>query len=51
MVVHKNGFPGRISFSGNPCFTRMSKKEVDYGDFSVFAQYWQDFCPNGWKLK
>jgi hypothetical protein len=26
-------------------------RTVDYDDFNVFAQYWQDFCPNGWQLK
>ena len=26
-------------------------RTVDYGDFNIFAQYWQDFCPDGWRLK
>jgi hypothetical protein len=24
---------------------------VDNADFNIFAQYWLDFCPNGWQLK
>lgn len=24
---------------------------VDMGDFSIFASYWQDYCPDGWQLK
>lgn len=25
--------------------------KVDMADFSIFASYWQDYCPNGWQLK
>ncbi len=24
---------------------------VDMADYSIFASYWQDFCPDGWQLK
>ena len=24
---------------------------VDMTDYSIFASWWQDFCPNGWQLK
>lgn len=24
---------------------------VNNADFAVFAKYWQDFCPDGWRLK
>lgn len=24
---------------------------VNNADFAVFAEYWQDFCPDGWQLK
>jgi hypothetical protein len=24
---------------------------VNMGDFSMFASYWLDYCPNGWQLK
>lgn len=24
---------------------------VNFPDFSIFASYWQDFCPDGWELK
>lgn len=24
---------------------------VDMNDYSIFASYWQDFCPDGWRLK
>ncbi len=24
---------------------------VDYVDFAIFAQYWLNFCPDGWDLK
>jgi hypothetical protein len=24
---------------------------ITYGDFNIFAQYWLDFCPDGWRLK
>jgi len=26
-------------------------RNVDMGDFSRFAGYWLDFCPDGWQLK
>lgn len=24
---------------------------IDMGDYSVFSQYWLNFCPDGWQLK
>ncbi len=24
---------------------------TNYADFAIFADYWQDFCPDGWGLK
>lgn len=25
--------------------------DVTMNDYSIFAEYWQDFCPDGWQLK
>ena len=25
--------------------------EVDFADYSIFADYWLDYCPDGWPLK
>ena len=35
------GLPGDLS--GND--------EVDFVDYSIFANYWLDYCPGGWQLK
>jgi len=35
------GLPGDLS--GND--------EVDFIDYSIFADYWLDYCPGGWQLK
>ena len=26
-------------------------RDVDFGDYSIFASYWLDYCPDGWPLK
>jgi hypothetical protein len=28
-----------------------SDEKVDVEDYSIFASYWQDYCPSGWQLK
>ena len=28
-----------------------SNNKVDLRDFNIFAEYWKDYCPNGWMLK
>lgn len=35
------GLPGNLG--GND--------EVDFVDYSIFANYWLDYCPGGWQLK
>jgi hypothetical protein len=35
------GLPGDLS--GN--------NEVDFVDYDIFADYWRDYCPDGWPLK
>ncbi len=40
-LVSDTGLPG--DFSGND--------EVDFVDYSIFASYWLDYCPDGWHLK
>ena len=26
-------------------------RNVNYKDYAIFANYWMDFCPDGWQLK
>ena len=40
-LVSDTGLPG--DFSGND--------EVDFVDYSIFASYWLDYCPDDWHLK
>jgi hypothetical protein len=40
-LVSDTGLPG--DFSGND--------EVDFVDYSIFADYWLDYCPDDWHLK
>ena len=40
-LVSDTGLPG--DFSGN--------NEVDFVDYSIFASYWLDYCPDDWHLK
>ena len=37
------GNPEEANFNGD--------RTVDFLDYSIFASYWQDFCPDGWLLK
>lgn len=37
--------------SGNPPANLNGDRNVDMLDYSMFASYWQDFCPDGWRLK
>ena len=39
--LYGTGLPG--DFSGN--------NEVDFVDYSIFASYWLDYCPDDWHLK
>ena len=39
--------------SGNPVAAGNlnGDEDIDFGDHSVFANYWRDYCPDGWGLK
>jgi hypothetical protein len=36
-----DGIPGDLSGSG----------EVDFVDYSIFANLWLGYCPDGWRLR
>lgn len=38
-------------FGSNPAADLYLDGTVNMPDFSVFATYWQDYCPDGWQLK
>lgn len=31
--------------------TRGTSPDVDMNDYTIFASYWQSYCPQGWQLK
>ena len=37
--------------TGNPPANLHPDRQVDMADFAFFAEWWQNFCPNGWPLK
>jgi hypothetical protein len=37
--------------AGNSPAELVGDRTVNYGDFNIFAQYWLNFCPDGWQLK
>jgi len=37
--------------TNEPAADLYSNGTVNMPDYSIFAAYWQDFCPNGWQLQ
>ncbi len=39
--LNTGSIPGNLDLTGT----------VDFEDYSIFASYWLDYCPNNWPLK
>ena len=39
--LSSGGIPGNLDSTGN----------VDFEDYTIFASYWLDYCPDDWPLK